>query len=764
MGTLVRGSGPPSRPPEGSAPEAAAPQALVGARIGNFLVESLLGEGAMGAVYIGVHDTLARRVAIKVIHAHLATDANLVERFIDEARAISGLGHPGLVQVHDFGLLPDGRQYSMMELLDGEDLEHLLRRERRLSPARAARLGAQVADALAAAHARGIIHRDLKSANLFVVRPEAGGGEEQVKVLDFGIAKLLRPIEEGGVGRTMAGTIVGTPLYMSPEQAFGQEVDGRTDMYALGVVLYELLAGRLPFTGENHLELLYAQAHELPPSLLQVAPDVPPALAEIVMRCLQKKREDRYPDMATVATALRAAFEGSLARGTAPGGGASTMQLAALPTGKRSSHKPWMILGGVVAIAAGTAVALSGGGGKSGAGGTAAAVAGGAGGIVAGGARGADAGGAGTGAGATVASDAGGEASADLMEAPPVASKNPYKADDAPAIAAGAAIWASECARCHGDRGEGDGKETPAGLEPRSFADLHAVPGLLDVYRFEIVRRGIREDGKASMPSFAATLTEDDTWKVVTFVATLAAPMPQTVDAMKPKEPKPDFDDALRARGATLFRKKCASCHGGKGRGNGPAAEYLGRFPADLTRGQYKLRSTPRDGLPTSEDIFRTITRGMGVGGMPAFLRLPERDRWALVAFVETLSPKFAAAAKKNEPVELVPLPPRPRPDPGARERGQQAFEAAGCVKCHGPGGRGDGPKAAALVDSRGHRVKPADLSSPRLLIGGATPEDIYRTMMTGVAGTPMPQGADFFDEGSEAWDVVEYILSLQRR
>jgi serine/threonine-protein kinase len=277
---------------------------LVGGRIGNYTVERQIGQGAMGSVYVGVHDTLFRKVAIKVILPELAASPQLVERFVDEARQVSRLGHPALVQVFDFGTTPDGQRYSIMELLEGGDLQKTLERTGPFPAERAARIGADIADALAVVHAAGIVHRDLKPENLFLAK---GPGGEQVKILDFGIAKLLG-MDDPGSRRTMVGAVIGTPAYLSPEQAKNSAgVDARCDQYSLGVVLYELLSGTLPFAGASTYELLTMHATQPPPPLRERAPGVPPELEAVAKQSLAKQAERRYPDAVTMAAAIEQA-------------------------------------------------------------------------------------------------------------------------------------------------------------------------------------------------------------------------------------------------------------------------------------------------------------------------------------------------------------------------------------------------------------------------------------------------------------------------
>jgi mono/diheme cytochrome c family protein len=676
---------------------------LVGRRIGNYTVERLLGQGAMGSVYVAVHDTLLRKVAVKVILPELAASPELVERFVDEARQVSRLGHPALVQVFDFGTTPEGQRYSIMELLEGTDLARALERAGTFTAARAAKIGAEIADGLAAAHDAGIVHRDLKPENLFLA---AGSRGEQVKILDFGIAKLLGT-DGPPSRRTKVGAVIGTPAYIAPEQARSSaDVDARCDQYSLGVVLYQLLSGTLPFAGASVFELLTQHANAPPPPLRTRARHVPPALEAVVMRCLEKDPASRYPDMRALRDALLA-----------------SVGAAATPAAQRPRRASRMIAAGVAAaglLGAGAIAVFR--------------------------LRGAPP--------APVPPDAAAVTAPPPPPAPAAPAKNPYDAREPTVLAAGAAIYASKCARCHGVSGEGDGKDTPPGLEPKSFADLRTLPGALDTYRFEIVRRGVEQGGKEAMPSFAGKLPDDDVWKVVTFLGTLAPPAPAATDERPP--PPPASTPELARQGARLFRLKCASCHGRAGKGDGRAREFLGTAPADLTAGVFKRRSTPKGSLPTDEDLFRTITSGMGDGGMPSFARLSPEERWALVAHVKTLAPAFA----RDDVPAPIRIPRRPRLDDAAAARGRKLYETAGCVKCHGEAGRGDGPRAGDLTDYRDRPVKPTDFTAPRAFIGGSAPEDIYRTLMTGVSGTPMPDGSELFDE-EEAWDVVAFIRSL---
>jgi hypothetical protein len=270
----------------------------------------------MGRVYRGRHVRLGREVALKVLNPDLAARRDVVERFFREARVVNDIDHEHIVEVTDFVEAP-GLAYLVMELLEGRSLRELVKAPPEEYPAlpRLVEILAQVCDALHAAHEKGVVHRDLKPDNVFVLDRRGG---DFAKVLDFGVAKLRDPVDHAA---TSSGMILGTPSYMAPEQALGREVDRRADVWAAGVVLHELLAGALPFTGKSFIELAI-RIREKPPAPL---PDrtprgeaVPPELAAVVARCLEKRPADRFDTMAELAQALRAP---GAARARATGGG-----------------------------------------------------------------------------------------------------------------------------------------------------------------------------------------------------------------------------------------------------------------------------------------------------------------------------------------------------------------------------------------------------------------------------------------------------------
>jgi serine/threonine-protein kinase len=271
---------------------------------GRWRIETLLGTGGMGSVYRAEHVHVGRKAAVKVLHADLCRNPPERERFRREARVASRIRSPHVVEVLDFGEDGAGRPYLVMELLEGEPLRAVLDREHRLAPPRVVRLLRQLLEGLAAAHAEGIVHRDLKPENLWV---SGGAGDELLRVLDFGIAKWSEP--RGDTTRTQAGLVVGTPEYLSPEQAVGGEVDRRADLYAAGVLAFVMLTGRHPFDTSDLRALVAAHAFERVPSLSSVAPELAawPRLVDFVARASEKDRARRAGSAAELLALLEGA-------------------------------------------------------------------------------------------------------------------------------------------------------------------------------------------------------------------------------------------------------------------------------------------------------------------------------------------------------------------------------------------------------------------------------------------------------------------------
>ena len=277
---------------------------LIGRTLGRtYQVERLLGGGGMGAVYAARHVRTGGIFAVKILHRDTGADTDIYKRFQDEARTVSALRHPHIVQVTDFDLDDDGTPFIVMELLEGEDLYQRLCRVGRLSVEQVIDIGRQVGSALHAAHDKGVIHRDIKPQNIFLVRHEVADMVTEVaKVVDFGISKIRRT----GQQMTRDMTILGTPQFMSPEAALGQnsQLDGRADQWSLAVIMYLALTGRLPFDGENLVGVLYMVVHEQPVRLKQLAPEVPDTLVVAIERAMAKKKEDRYPRMVDFVRAM----------------------------------------------------------------------------------------------------------------------------------------------------------------------------------------------------------------------------------------------------------------------------------------------------------------------------------------------------------------------------------------------------------------------------------------------------------------------------
>ncbi|WP_242346527.1 protein kinase domain-containing protein, partial [Anaeromyxobacter terrae] len=317
----------------------------------------LLGEGGMGRVYKAEHIRMGKTLALKLLREDFAREPAAAERFLAEARAVSRLSHPHTLAVFDFGEVgPQGGLYLAMEYVPGEDLAAALARSGPFSEARAREVGQQILGSLAEAHDAGVVHRDVKPANVMLMSTRAG--EDFVKVLDFGIA-ALRDDSAGG-----AAAIVGTPAYLAPEQARGAALDGRADLYALGCVLYELVAGRPPFAAPSPMAVVSAHLSQAPPLLASVAPGVSRAFADVVHRALQKRPEDRFPSADAMREALLAltgrprpaarALEGDLGLASREDFDALGKQVRALRAGRVA---PLALAGALAALAAGTALA-----------------------------------------------------------------------------------------------------------------------------------------------------------------------------------------------------------------------------------------------------------------------------------------------------------------------------------------------------------------------------------------------------------------------
>jgi eukaryotic-like serine/threonine-protein kinase len=298
-----------------------------GTVIGNYRLIGLLGRGGMGVVYRAAHVYIDKPVAVKILHERYARHEEAVQRFLREAKAASLISHPNIIDVTDFGVLPEGGVFFVMEYLEGQPLDQLINSSSPLPLLRAINITNQIALALGAAHAKGIVHRDLKPENIhliprpgrrdlvyrtagdFVVEPEKTF--DFVKVLDFGVAKV-HEIDDTGSSGTMAGTIFGTPQYISPEQARADEgVDHRADIYALGILFYELLTGRVPFDGESAVEILARQIQELPLPPSAIAPagaEITPAAERLILKALEKDPGRRQQSMAEFCVELKQCF------------------------------------------------------------------------------------------------------------------------------------------------------------------------------------------------------------------------------------------------------------------------------------------------------------------------------------------------------------------------------------------------------------------------------------------------------------------------
>jgi serine/threonine-protein kinase len=318
---------------ESANPGAAGTDPLIGTKIGNFKLTRQLGAGGMGVVYAAVHELMGKNAAVKLLLPELSANQEIVGRFFNEAKAATRIQHPGIVDVYDFGYHVSGHAYIVMEFLQGESLTALLKKG--LPFARVVDIAWQLASALGAAHKRGIVHRDVKPDNIFVLPDPATPTGDRVKVLDFGIAKLTD--DDNIQSKTRTGTVMGTPIYMSPEQCRGAgDIDARSDIYAVGCIMYEMACGQPPFVRNGFGELIAAHMMDEPELLSAKNPSVPAAYEAIVMKTLEKDPAARHQTMGEVETELGAINPDDLANVTripSTGRGAGTTG-----RGKRSNR------------------------------------------------------------------------------------------------------------------------------------------------------------------------------------------------------------------------------------------------------------------------------------------------------------------------------------------------------------------------------------------------------------------------------------------
>jgi serine/threonine-protein kinase len=313
---------------------------LIGRSIGNYKIVRIIGEGGMGTVYLAEHPMIGKRVAVKMLRPELGTNPGLVSRFFQEARAVNEIRHPNIVDISDFGKTEDGIVYLVMELLEGRSLRDRLNAEGALPIEDVVTICGQVCDALAAAHRGGIVHRDLKPDNIFLLQDPAQPGVLRSKLYDFGVAKLLGEQDTKVSHKTIAGSVVGTPYYMSPEQALCQDVGAAADIYAMGVVMFEMVTGEVPFKAEQLVLLLNAILKQPAPPASQFRHEVPPFLDRLILRCLEKDPGARPQTMEEIVALLGAGaaeLDGqSIALGetmaAGPGLAAAPRSTAARPT------------------------------------------------------------------------------------------------------------------------------------------------------------------------------------------------------------------------------------------------------------------------------------------------------------------------------------------------------------------------------------------------------------------------------------------------
>ena len=342
---------------------------MIGHVVGKYRLLAQLGEGGMGTVYRAEHVVLGSPAAVKILLPQFTQDPVVVDRFFQEARAASAIRHAGIVEVFDFGRLPTGQAYIAMELLRGEELSSFLARRSPLDASLAVQIAIQMLAALNATHLVGVIHRDLKPDNIFLVPDPGAPGAIRVKILDFGIAKLTGRSLAGQPGRPRTkNLILGTPAYMAPEQCRGgTELDARADLYAVGCLLFELLTGRPPFVAGGDGEVMAMHIYEPPPRLSNLAPHLPVELDALLAKLLTKDPADRIPSaayaLATLERAPIAPLDDEVAlSGThyAIGPAAHAALISGIDAPPESMPRwiPVAVIGGALAIAVAAAVAI----------------------------------------------------------------------------------------------------------------------------------------------------------------------------------------------------------------------------------------------------------------------------------------------------------------------------------------------------------------------------------------------------------------------
>jgi serine/threonine protein kinase len=334
---------------------------IIGREIGSYKIVDMIGRGGMGHVYRAQHPYIGKQVAIKLLKAEYSTQAEVVQRFFQEAKSVNNIHHENVIDVLDFGRTKEDEYFIIMELLEGRTLSQALQKEAPFPLKRTAHICLQICAALEAAHKNNILHRDLKSDNIFLI--SRAGQKDFVKVLDFGIAKLMN--DPSAASNTSTGMVMGTPLYMAPEQALGKPLNAQTDVYALGVVLYQMATGTVPFFDPNPVALATMHVTAEAPKPSKFFPGINPELEKIILKCLEKEQSDRFLSMRETAEAVGLASKTDLstyfgapssidkapkkedAPNTEP-----TPQLAAAPQ-KTKSVMPWLIAGFVSAAMAG---------------------------------------------------------------------------------------------------------------------------------------------------------------------------------------------------------------------------------------------------------------------------------------------------------------------------------------------------------------------------------------------------------------------------